>query len=1046
MSGAGLCTRCGAEFHGTNRGLCTGCREALAAAPTLKETLSSAPMADVTDRLEAASSFGDYEVLSEIARGGMGVVYKARQKSLNRIVALKMIRSDRLARENDIKRFRTEAQAAAQLQHPNIVAIHEVGDVDGQHFYSMDYVEGRSLSQLARENPLSPEQAAVYVKVIAEAIHYAHQTGVLHRDLKPSNVLIDRNDQPRVADFGLAKMMRLDSELTMSGMIMGTPSYMPPEQATGRVSEVSVRSDVYALGAILYDLLCGRPPFRADTAVETLKQVVELDPVAPRLLNPRVPRDLETICLKCLEKEAMNRYASADAVADELGRFRRGLPIAARPVSRTERMWRWSKQKPASAAALGLLVVIAIGSPMATYFINQARRSAESSRAVAEANLYVAEMNLALEDIEADHRARAIFLLNKHIPRLAAEDRRSFEWQYIWRQARGDYAFKLGFQNDAVRQVLFSRDGRFLASRSIDSTVKLWSTVSRQPIVELTNVVFVGGFSEDGTALMVSTEEGAIGSVDTLSGKMRMIVNNAGSIVRWLPSRNALATTSTNFLLKLLGYPAGNELRVLPGIGGGDPGRGEKWALSVVISGDAAIAASVDKTDPQFENRLVRVWDVASGRNVATSSSTDSPIAALQISPDGGRVAYAADDRLHIWNWREQGSPMVVKAHNTAVRMIAFSNDGNIIATGASDQFIRLWEASTGKLLQVRKGHENSVRALGFSHDGRWLASGGLNEDVRLWDLHRPADADSLPPGSGRALTKDDARELMFSPDSAVLAFVTNTNTAVALDALSLRTIAIRADVVKLPGWASKTGDLLTIGENGAVQKWNPHSNSAADWRPGATGSVAVSADLQLAALARKRGPLRLRDSSDHEILLPMPVELKHLLFSADSRMLAACADNHAVYLWKSRWTTPPTVFAGHSDDVNHLAFSTDGKLLASASSDKLVMLWDVASGRRHATLTGHRHAVYALAFSPDGKLLATGSLDNSVKLWNLSLLQEVGRFNTSLSDEILSENGVFMVAFSPDGNTLAARLRSGGLRLWRAASWDQIRAEALAR
>ena len=277
--------------------------------------------------------FGDYELLEEIARGGMGVVYKARQVSLNRTVALKMILAGQLASEDDVKRFHTEAEAAANLQHGNIVAIHEIGQHDGQHYFAMDYVAGESLAGVVRESPIAARKAAGYVKAIADAIHYAHGQGTLHRDLKPSNVLIDSSDAVRITDFGLAKRIEGGSELTGTGQVLGTPSYMPPEQAGARRGQVGPKSDIYSIGAILYELLTGRPPFKAETPIDTLMQVLEAQPAAPRLLNPTIPRDLETICLKCLEKPPERRYSTAKELTEDLERFLNQEPIHARPVS-----------------------------------------------------------------------------------------------------------------------------------------------------------------------------------------------------------------------------------------------------------------------------------------------------------------------------------------------------------------------------------------------------------------------------------------------------------------------------------------------------------------------------------------------------------------------------------------------------------------------------------------------------------------------------------------------------------------------------------------
>jgi len=360
--------------------------------------------------------FGDYELLEEIARGGMGVVHKARQVSLNRIVALKMILTGQLAGEDDVKRFHAEAEAAANLDHPGIVPIFEVGCHAGQHYFSMGYVEGQSLAEPLRDGPLAPRQAAELVRQVAEAVQYAHDHGVIHRDLKPANVLLHKDEggrmkdeggrmkdeggrrkdeggrmkneggrmknegqssakssssfiphpsslqhpssfQPRITDFGLAKQVEADSNLTASGQVLGTPSFMPPEQASGKLDQVGPQSDVYALGAILYACLTGRPPFQAASPVDTLMQVMDQEPAAPRQLNHGVPRDLDTICLKCLEKEPRRRYASAQALADDLGRYLQGEPIDARPPGPIGRVNRWARRRPALAITIAALTL-----------------------------------------------------------------------------------------------------------------------------------------------------------------------------------------------------------------------------------------------------------------------------------------------------------------------------------------------------------------------------------------------------------------------------------------------------------------------------------------------------------------------------------------------------------------------------------------------------------------------------------------------------------------------------------------------------------------
>src|SRR5262249_22383085 len=317
-----------------------------------------------------------YEILSELGRGGMGVVYKALQKSLNRLVALKVILGAGHAGSDQLSRFRAEATTAAQLQHPNIVQVFEIGEHDGQPFFSLELVEGGSLADRLKGEPQPPRDAAELVRTLALAVHHAHERGVVHRDLKPANVLLTgvRSQEsgvregktltpdswlltPKVTDFGLAKLQTAASHLTQSGAILGTPSYMAPEQAAGDGKAVGPATDIYALGAILYEALTGRPPFRAASAMDTVMQVVHDDPVPPSRLQPKLPRDIETICLKCLAKKPEQRYASAAALADDLGRFLSGSTILARPASPVTKLWKWAYRHPALAAVVFILAV-----------------------------------------------------------------------------------------------------------------------------------------------------------------------------------------------------------------------------------------------------------------------------------------------------------------------------------------------------------------------------------------------------------------------------------------------------------------------------------------------------------------------------------------------------------------------------------------------------------------------------------------------------------------------------------------------------------------
>ena len=370
------------------------------------------------------TTFGDYELISPIAKGGMGIVYKARQVRLNRFVALKRILAGEFPDEEQIKRFYAEAEAAGKLDHPGIVPVHEVGFANGQHFYSMAFIDGRSLNDLVKtDGPLQPRLASQLIKATAEAIQYAHEKGIVHRDIKPANILLDAEQQPRVTDFGLAKRIHVASDLTATGQVVGTPTYMSPEQARGKSEQVGCESDVYSLGATLYYLLIGRPPFQSTSQAETLRQVVETEPTPPRRLDPSIPRDLETICLKCLRKEPEKRYTAAAALAQDLENWLNNKPIAARRVSRIERAWLWCKRRPVIAFLIAVLTVISVSAFAVVWEIRERTYAAGLIEAIGQADVDQLPDLLMKLDIYRRRVEPSLIAIRESEPK-SADDRR----------------------------------------------------------------------------------------------------------------------------------------------------------------------------------------------------------------------------------------------------------------------------------------------------------------------------------------------------------------------------------------------------------------------------------------------------------------------------------------------------------------------------------------------------------------------------------------------------------------------------------------------
>jgi tRNA A-37 threonylcarbamoyl transferase component Bud32 len=403
-----------------------------------------------------------YEIIAELGRGGMGVVYKARQVGANRVVALKMVLAGDQAGPDERARFEAEVKAVGRLQHPGIVQVYEVGERDGRPFFSLEYCPGGSLAARLAGTPLPAAEAARLVEALASAVAAAHAAGVVHRDLKPANVLLAAGGSPKITDFGLAKRSE-DSGQTRSGTVVGTPSYMAPEQARGQVRAVGPPADVYALGAVLYECLTGRPPFRGATVLDTLEQVCGQEPATPRSLNPAVPRDLETVCLKCLQKDPAKRYASAGALADDLRRFLEGRPVTARRVGPVGRVWRWARRNPVVAGLLAaVLLTTTAGAVVAWLLALEARsQKGEADRNAADAQdratearlrteearqekervrrlLYAANLNLAGQAWREHRASRACELLAELAPAPGEADLRGWEWYYLWRAAGGD--------------------------------------------------------------------------------------------------------------------------------------------------------------------------------------------------------------------------------------------------------------------------------------------------------------------------------------------------------------------------------------------------------------------------------------------------------------------------------------------------------------------------------------------------------------------------------------------------------------------------------
>jgi WD40 repeat protein/predicted Ser/Thr protein kinase len=692
------CPHCGAPKSGWLEDNCPTCLVRLGAPALLDHAVGDASAS--VARAGIVRALGDYELLEEIARGGMGVVYRARQVSLNRLVAVKVLLAPEFARET--KRFRREAEVAASLNHPNIVSIYEVGEQDGQPYFSMELIEGRSLAELCRDQPVGARRAAELTMTIAEAVHFAHERHLLHRDLKPSNVLVDASGAPHVTDFGLAKRSDGDADLTLTGQVLGTPSYMPPEHAEAKGHESSVRGDVYSLGAILYHLLTGRPPFMAETITQTLRLVAESEAVSPRLLNPELPRDLETICARCLEKDPKRRYASARELAEELGRFLNDEPIHARPIAPAEKLVRWCRRKPGLASSIGagllLLLVIAIGSPIAIYRIETARKQEAGLRVRAEAAERQSEQQLYTSLLE---QARATVLTGELGQRVRALDavRRAGAISNS-ATVRG-----LGVAALALPDLRFEREWPMTPGTTVANLDPAFERVA------------------------VSRAHGPI--------EIRSVVDQ--QILATLPA-------ATNLPPVVQWSPDGRFLAVARGAE--EIGRQKEVEVWQVAKAERLLLFQGSSTGARaFHPRLPRIligrapataelWDLETGRELTRFALEGRP-AVLQFAPDGQRFAAVLESGQ---NWivavyhAADGTRGARNVSANRSRDLDWHPSGHGIAVPDFSGAVHWMDARTGETRKLGQ-HKAAAVFTGFSPDGKYLFSGGWDRDLICWDV-----------------------------------------------------------------------------------------------------------------------------------------------------------------------------------------------------------------------------------------------------------------------------------------------------------------------
>jgi WD40 repeat protein/predicted Ser/Thr protein kinase len=993
--------------------------------------------------------FGDYELLDKLGAGGMGVVYEARQTGLNRVVALKMLKAGILADEHQIRWFRREAEAVAALDHPNIVPVLDSGEHLGVLYYSMKRIDGRTLQQSLGRFRDHPEAIARLVARVADAIAHAHQRGVLHRDIKPSNILVDERGEPYVIDFGLARWLGIAGE-SLIAPPGGTPRYMSPEQARGDHRAITEAADIYGLGAVLYTLLTGRPPFTGDSPVQVIHDVAHVEPPRPRDRDPQVDPDLETICLKCLRKEPKDRYPSAGELADDLNRWLDGRPILARPASMPERLWKGARRRPAVSSLVGALAIAllaGIGGIVWQWRAALAAREgmrgalvvarANEDRAIASEDdarhlAYAATLNLAERDWRDVNVAQVLHHLDETRPPEGKSDLRGFEWYYLDRLARRQGRILAG-HTDYVLGVAYSRDGRRVASASNDRTIRIWDAATGQAIRTLTATkqVWAVAFHPDGARLASAGSEGEVILWDAGTGQPihRLPGHEPAKSVNALafsPDGKTLATSSQDGTVKLWDVDAGKQLHSLAS----RPVSPRGW---IVFSPDGQTLASIGGGTPN-----IRVWDVATGRLLPTLEG-DGPgvFSSLAISPDGKTFATGTHDgRIQLWDAAAgKVARVLADPHNPHIIMsLSFSRDGKILASASWTGEVALWDHSTGFLVRTIRGHTKAIMDIAFSPDGVHLASACWDGSVRLWDTSRAQEARSLH-------VPDVPRAVTFGPDGSYLASAGAAGTITIRDQLTgqvVRPIPGHSGIVRSLAISPDGRRMASAGEDRTVRVWEVATGREIHTLPGHAGAVfevAFSPDGKTLASASEDRTVKLWDADTGRAVRTLEGHIsaaKAVAFSPDGKTLATAGMDGFILIWDLADGRRLRAIPAGPDGIDSIAISPDGRWLASGSLEPTLKIWEIATGKEARALRGHSRAINRVVFSPDGRRLVSASDDNTVRIWDPASGRELMVLRAHAG-------GVWGLAISPDGARIASAGFDRTIKLWEADAGPQL-------
>lgn len=1077
--GPAVCATCGVEVN-------SPVHEENPSDETITFARRSSLAENLTDSDDGATptQIAGYRILSVLGRGGMGVVYRAEQVGLRRVVALKMIRGGDQADESALLRFRTEAQAVARLHHPNIVQIFEIGQHDRRPFLALELVEGNSLAQRLREKPLTPLQAAEMLETLAQAMHAAHQAGIVHRDLKPSNVLLTEAGVPKIADFGLAKQMDDDSGQTRTGVIVGTPSYMAPEQAAGS-KEVGEAADLWALGAILYEMVTGRPPFQGATIHETFDQVMHQEPVSPRRLQPRLPRDLETISLKCLAKDPRRRYASAAALAEDLQRFLHGEPIHARPVSRAERLWRWSQRNPAlaSMASLAMVALLATGVLGASFAIYQGRVAAQlrdkqlqTDAALHDSRLRAASLDLdrciaLCERGDVSLGLLGMALCLEKTPPDATDLRRAIRLNLAaWSPRLAALCTMPMEHSDAIYSVGFTPDGRTIVSAAHDGSVRLWESATGKPrpvAIRHPGKHVRAALSPDGARVATGGDDGTVRIWDTQTGEqvgptlkpggvLNMVVYSPNG--RWIAAAvqagaeagspsSVRVWESANLAAPPCELPHPHAVRGMTFsadskllLTGGEDGIARLWdvdakeirttfekhgrfieAVAISPDGTKVLTGSGDYT--------AQLWDAATGMPIGVRLKHQGWVVALAFSRDGKSFLVGGEDAtLRLWDTATLlplGPPIV---HPGAVWSLAWSPDEQTVVTGCGDSNVRLWKLPARESLGIELSHPGTVLSVAASPKGQLLVTGDEGRSgggaVRLWDSSTgELSGEPMFP----ALKSANVLDVGVSPDGETVA-ATLMGSTYLIDVATRKVrarLTIDGDFLSRSAFSPDSRAVLTIGDK--CRLWDAISAAPIGPILADASYAAFTSDSRILVTGSVDGKLRFFEAQTASLLgqsAKVYGPIRFVCISSDDRVVFAGGDDQMARFWDLRTRERIGPILPHQGPVSFGAFLPGDKVVLTMGFDRIARCWDRETGKPVGGPMPHPGVIRTGALSADSKLLLIPGHDGTARIWDVTTSKPLG-------PPLEHRGPITSAAFSPDGKRAVTGSHDSTARIW---------------